>query len=238
MILMGWKHPYNESVDENLKKGHRQRLKKRFLEAGAGAFNERDLLELLLGYALARIDTKPIAASLLQRYGSLEGVLGKDPETLAAHPGLGEHSAVLLSLAGALLSRPPRSLKGTKVSGPSDVEDVLLRRLGSKPEESFVVLLLDQGNRVMDLISIEEGIENRANVYPKRVVRLALDRHATGVICVHNHPSGSGDFSTQDVQLTERLGEVLEAVEVRLLDHFLVADGEVLSMRSQGQWPL
>jgi DNA repair protein RadC len=93
---------------------------------------------------------------------------------------------------------------------------------------------LDQRNRVIDVEMVEHGIENRAHIYIKRVVQLCLDRNATAMICVHNHPSGSEEFSLQDVKLTEKLFAVLKDIEIRFLDHLLIANNETVSMLDTG----
>lgn len=218
----------------DIAKGHRKRLKERWLEAGLSGFNDRDLLELLLTFAIPQKDTKPLAVELLEHHGSLDAVLAQDPYGLMSHAGVGEHVAVLLSLVHGLRRRSSQGLKGTTVTGPQDVQDVLLRDLGFQPEERFLLLLLNQKNVVLDMVTLEIGIENRAHVYIKKMAKVILARHATGVIFVHNHPSGTGDFSAEDIALTKRCDEVLKALEVRLLDHFLVAGDQLLSMRESG----
>ena len=214
--------------------GHRQRLKERWLSAGYTGFSERDRLELLLSYAIPRKDTKELAVQLLKTFGSLQNLLEQNVSNLIIFPGLGEHSAILLNLAGSLKKLEPRQLRGTIVKSPVDVQDYLLRELGLAAEEKVLLLLLDQSNRILDALELEHGIENRANVYIKKAVRAAFDQHATGLICVHNHPSGRDDFSPQDLALTKELDQALKPLEIRLLDHFLVAGDEVFSMREKG----
>jgi DNA repair protein RadC len=218
----------------SLPQGHRKRLKERWTQAGVKGFNDRDLLELLLTFAIPQKDTKPLAFELLEAFGSLDSVLQQELTSLQRFKGLGEHSSILLSLTGALRKRQNLDLKNIVVSGPKDVEEYLLRELGDLPEEKFYVMLLNQKNAVIDLIELEHGIENRANVYLKKMVRLALDRHATAVICIHNHPSGTTDFSPADISLTTSCKQALKPLEVRLLDHFLVTHSEVFSMRDRG----
>jgi DNA repair protein RadC len=218
----------------SLAQGHRQRLKERWTQAGPKGFNDRDLLELLLTFAIPQKDTKPLAFELLETFGSLDSVLRQDLSSLQRFKGLGEHSSILLNLAGALRKRQTHHLQGITVSGPKDIEDYLLRELGDLPEEKFFVILLNQKNAIIDLVELEHGIENRAHIYLKKMVRVALDRHATAVICVHNHPSGTMDFSPEDICLTTSCQRALKPLEIRLLDHFLVAHSEVFSMKERG----
>lgn len=215
--------------------GHRQRLKERWLSSGASAFNERDKLELLLSFALPRKDTKPIAMELLNQFGSLSATLKQPVERLCLIDGLGSHAAILLNLTSLLSSQNPNTaLKGTIVKSPHDVEDYLLREYGLCPEEKVILLILNQANRIIDAPILEDGIENRANIYLKKAVRMVFDRNGTGVILVHNHPSGQAEFSPQDVELTSKLDHALRPLEIRLLDHFLITNDQLISMKSEG----
>lgn len=215
--------------------GHRRRLKERWRASGPSAFNERDKLELLLGFALPRKDTKPIAIELLEQFGSLSAVLRQPVERLCLFDGLGNHASILLNLTGSIGSqKPSQALKGTVVKSPSDVEDYLLREYGLCPEEKVILLILDQANRIIDAPILEEGIENRANVYLKKAIRMVFDRNGTGAILVHNHPSGQAQFSPQDIELTSKLDEAFRPLEIRLLDHFLITNDQLLSMKSEG----
>ena len=117
---------------------------------------------------------------------------------------------------------------------PEAVFSYLTMQIGEKEIEFFGMLLLNQSNGVIDDIIIEEGIENRAQVYIKKVVRLILTSPATGVIFYHNHPSGSTIFSSSDKKLTEALNQALTAIEIRLIDHIVIAGTNHASMNSEG----
>ena len=214
--------------------GHRQRLKDRWLAVGINGFNEREQLELLLSFAVPRKDTRTMALQLLEDYGNLANVLSQPMPALQHHPGIGQHAAILLNLTAQLYRKSHQSMQRVIVRDPSDVRDYLLAKMSNVPEEKFYLLLLDQSNRILDAVLLEHGIENRAHIYLKKIVRIALDRHATGLICVHNHPSAQAKFSHEDIRLTERLAKTLTPLEIRLLDHFLVAGDQVLSMSQLG----
>lgn len=220
--------------------GHRQRMRER-LRSGqdAGVYAEHELLELLLGYAIPRRDTKKLAKKLLARFGPIEAVLATPIGTLMSEKGMTEYRAVLLWLVN-LLSRRLLScpgIVGRKISSPQEAGAYLVSQLDDKKLEFFMVLLVDQQNRVLDCLRMEEGIENRAQVYVKKIVRAALDRHATGVICAHNHPSGTSSFSRADMNLTQTIKEALAPLEIRLLDHLLISGGSCLSMVAEGVEP-
>ena len=223
-------------MDKNEKNssGHRKRLKDRWLKAGGDAFSEHELLELLLCFSIPRKDTKAIAKGLIKEKGSIYNVLKSSPGKLKSIPGLGEHSAVLLSLCGALLDTKKPKLEGTKIKSSKDLAEYFYSEIGMKEEEYFYIVLLDQKNKIIKLEEIEHGIENRAHIYVKRIVRLCLDNFATGAICIHNHPSGSTEFSKADLDLTIKLHSVLKEVEVRLLDHLLITSDENSSMLEEG----
>lgn len=214
--------------------GHRQRLKDRWRKAGIEGFEDHEILELLLSFALPRIDTKPLAKRLLMACGSLNGVWKLSLERLMAIEGISQHSATLIHLVAELAKKPTSSLRGKKLNSPSDVSEYFLRTIGSAPEEFMYLVLLDQSNAVIDVVQCEHGIENRAQVYTKRVLRACFDYFATGLILVHNHPSGQLEFSQQDVKFTKHIKAALDAVEIRLLDHLLITTESSLSMQEQG----
>ncbi len=231
-LPQGDKAPPN--ADKPSYTGHRQRLKQRWLAVGIDGFNERDQLELLLSFAVPRKDTHALARQLLTIYGDLSTVLKQPVAALQHRAKLGEHAAILLNLTAQLHRHSRKSVQQVVVRTPRDVREYLLAEIGDSSEEQFYLLLLDQSNRILDAVQLEHGIENRAHIYLKKIVRLALDRYATGLICVHNHPSAQMHFSTEDIRMTEQLAQALAPLEIRLMDHFLVADGEVLSMAEQG----
>lgn len=214
--------------------GHRQRLKKRWQKVGIEGFEDHEILELLLSYALPRVDTKPLAKELIQSSGSLDGVWKQNVERLMGFDGMGQHSAILLHLVGRLMNKPSQKLKGVKLKSPSDVGDYFLRTLGSAPEEHMYLVLVDQKNAVIEVVKCEHGIENRAQIYTKRILRACLDHFATGVILVHNHPAGQPEFSRQDLQFTKHVQQALNAVEIRLLDHLLITPETTVSLQEEG----
>ena len=214
--------------------GHRQRLKSRWLKSGRHGFAQHEILELLLSFAIPRKDTKPLAKALLTRFGTLGRVLQSSPARLASEKGLGEHSALLLNIIGSLaVEIGHESIIGTVIQSPADISEFLLKILGHMQQEQFHLVLLNQQNKVLTVKLIEEGIENRAQIYLKKIIAACLDHGATGLICAHNHPSGQLKFSKADLQLTRGLKSILDPLEIRLLDHILLAGEGTLSMMSQ-----
>ena len=201
--------PLRQGLQKHQGIGHRKRLKDRWKRTGLAGFEDHELLELLLSFALPRIDTKPLAKQLIKEYGNLEGVWKQNLERLVAVEGLGDHSATLIHLVGQLMRKPKNSLRGKCLNSPSDVGDYFIRSLGSSPEEYMYLVLLDQKNAVIDVVECEHGIENRAQIYTKRILRACLDHFATGIILVHNHPSDQLEFSEQDSTFTKHVSRAL-----------------------------
>jgi len=223
----------SEKLQKNISEGHRQRLKDRWKSVGLAGFEDYELLEMLLGYALPRKDTKPLAKELIETYGSLDGVWNQGLERLISFKGLSQHSATLLNLVGELMQKPKLSLRGKKLHSPSEVGDYFLTKIGASKEEFMYLVLLDQSQAVLKVVQVEHGIENRAQIYTKRILRSCLDHFATGLILVHNHPSGQLEFSQQDIAFTKHIKIALDAVEIRLLDHLIVTAESMKSMREE-----
>ncbi len=226
-------------ADQPSAAGHRERLRQRFLQAGLAALSEHEILELLLTFAIPRRDTKPLAKRLIARFGTLHNALAAKSAALEDEKGCGPAVAALLNLVRDIAALPlPGPRASAKLRNPADVRAYLVRQLGARPEEHFHIFMLDQQNRVIASEEVERGIENRAHIYIKKIVHACLDRHATGIILAHNHPSGTPAFSAADIDLTRRIQQALEPLEIRLLDHMLVCREVVLSMVEEGVAPL
>lgn len=212
--------------------GHRQRVKNRFLQEGLDAFEEVHALELLLFYAVPRVDTKPLARALLNRFGTLALVLEATAEELMEVPGVGKNVATYLTLITAAgryyqkcRSDRPVILDSTEKYG-SYMADLFY---GCR-NETVYLLCLDAKCKVLSCRKLGEGDANSANVPIRRAVEMALSVNATTVILAHNHPSGIAIPSREDVDTTERLATALGAMDIVLADHVVVAEDEFVSM--------
>jgi DNA repair protein RadC len=125
-----------------------------------------------------------------------------------------------------------------KISGPSEIKDLLVLKMAKKKSEEFGIVLVDQSNRVMKFKTIERGIQSRCHIYMRNLVKFVLNTDATGVILYHNHPSESTVFSAADIDLTKAIKNVLTACDVRVLDHIVVAGTSAVSMKGEGQFPM
>lgn len=223
-------------ANPSLHKGHRQRLKARFQESGLDSFMDVQALELLLFYAIPQKDTNPIAHALLNRFGSLSRVLDADVEELKKVPNISDHAATLLRLVTELgRFYQVDSAQRTQVLTSLDACGAYLvpRFFGRKVETVFL-LCLDAKCKVLCCREIGEGSVNAASISVRKVVETALSTGATSVVLAHNHPSGVALPSADDVQTTRRIAAALSAVEVNLIDHIVVAEGDFISMIQSG----
>ena len=217
-------------------KGHRERLKQRFLEDGLDNFTDIQVLELLLFYAIPQRDTNPIAHALLNHFGSLSGVLDADVAELKKVPGISNHSATLLALVTELCRYyQVDSAQRVEILTTLDACGAyLVPRFFGRTRETVFLLCLDAKCKVLCCKEVGEGSVNSASISVRKIVETALAANATTVILAHNHPSGVAVPSGEDAQTTRRIAAALSAVEVHLADHIIVADGDYVSMVQSG----
>ena len=213
-----------------------ERPRERLLALGAASLADAELLAILLRTGIKGKSAVDLARQLLGRFGSVGGLLDAGSTKLAGTPGLG--SAKLAQLQAALeLAR--RALKEeissrNALSSPRAVRDYLRLALAGREQEVFVVLLLDAQHRVIAYEELFRGTLTQTSVYPREVVKHALRHNAAAVILAHNHPSGVAEPSVQDQALTRTLTEALALVDIKVLDHFIVAPGACLSFAERG----
>lgn len=214
--------------------GHRERLRETYLNNGASALHDHQLLELLLTFAIPRRDTNPLAHRLLTAYGSLEQVLAANPYDLMRQEGIGVQAAVLLSLVGTLMrrggaARTARKRK-TVLNTPEAASYYCAALLaGAKYEETYAISL-DKRRAVLHADKVASGTLGETVVYPRLVLECALRHGANSVILTHNHPSGNPQPSSEDVNTTRAIFDALQAVSITLHDHIIVGEGCTYSM--------
>ncbi len=216
--------------------GHRARLRKRLIEGGAEALVDHEVIELLLMQAVPRRDMKPLARSLIQRFGSLAAVLQTDPRTLAAHPGMGEATAAALKIVTVAATRLARQrLREMPVIGSWQIlVDYLTIDMAHLTRERVRVLYLNAKNMLLLDEMVGEGSIDEAAIHPREVIRRALDLGATGLILVHNHPSGSPEPSRADIEMTHRIAAAGRILGVMVHDHVVIGREGHVSMRAKG----
>ena len=200
--------------------GHRQRLKQRFLEEGLESFTDIQVLELLLFFSVPRQDTNPIAHALLDHFGSLYQVLEAPVEELRKVKGVGEQSALLLSLMN-------------DVARYYQVDRTMREKILPTVQACGEYLVPFFFGRNVETV-FGQGSVNSAGISVRKIVETALAANATTVVLAHNHPSGIAVPSSEDVQTTCRVAMALNAVEIQLADHIVVADGDYVSMVQSG----
>jgi len=215
--------------------GHRQRLRERFL-ADPDALPDYELLELLLFLAHPRGDMKPLAKRLLARFGSFAEVITADRGRLREVEGTGDATVAALKTAEAAAKRLLRSrLRDQPVLGAWDqVLDYCRATMAYQRVEQFRILFLDTRNRLIADEVQQQGTVNHTPVYPREVVRRALELHATALILVHNHPSGDPTPSKADIQMTLQIRNAAFAVGVRVHDHIVVGRDGHMSFKAEG----
>lgn len=226
--------------EENLHSGHRERLRKRFQEEGLDGFADHQVLELLLFHAIPRGDTNPVAHRLIKRFGSLSAALEADPKDVASVDGIGEKAAAFLSMIPQVTRRyfHDRVLRDRPQLNSSEaVAEYLVPLMAGRPEEVFYVLCLDTQCRVLYPALISEGTVKDAYVHPRHVVEETIRHRAASVILAHNHPAGTARPSTADHQLTRLLVQALGPLEIRVLDHLVVAGEQTYSFAREGVLP-
>ena len=222
--------------NNSLHTGHRDRLRQRFIKEGLDGFNEINALELLLFYCVPRKDTNDLAHRLLDRFGSYSNVLNAPYEELKKVYGVSDYVATYLKLQGEAVRYylTNRKIDGTVVRTSADYGELLCTYFEGRPNEMVFLLCLDAKCKVICCREIAEGSVNIAGVSIRKIVDAALSSNATSVVLAHNHPSGIAVPSGEDIHTTFQAYEALRAVEVILLDHVIVADGDFTSMVESG----
>lgn len=216
--------------------GHRARLRARLLDGGAEALGDHEVIEYLLMTAIPRKDVKPLARSLIQRFGSLAGALNADPRTLAKHPGMGETSAAALKIVALAARRLARQqVRQQPVLGSwQALIDYLTIDMAHLTVERVRVLYLNAQNMLIDDQHVGDGSIDEAAIHPREVIRRALDLGATALILVHNHPSGSPEPSRADIQITQRIAEAGRLLGIVVHDHVIIGREGHVSLKAKG----
>jgi DNA repair protein RadC len=211
-------------------------LRKRLLEGGIDALGDHEVIEYLLMGAIPRKDVKPIARTLLTRFGSLAGVLNADPRALTNHPGMGETSAAALKIVALAARRLARSaVREQPVLGSwQALIDYLTIDMAHLTVERVRVLYLNNQNMLIDDQHVGDGSIDEAAIHPREVIRRALDLGATALILVHNHPSGSPQPSRADIQITNQIAEAGRLLGIVVHDHVIIGREGHVSLKAKG----
>lgn len=213
-----------------------ERPRERLLEQGAHALSDAELLAIFLRTGMSGKSAVDLARELLQSFGSLTALTHASVDTFCAVPGLGPAKYAQLQ---AVMEMARRALKEQAkqrdaLTSPQAVRDYLRLQLGSREYEVFMAVFLDTQNRVIAMEELFRGSLRETSVYPREVVKRALHLNASALIFAHNHPSGVAEPSRADESITQALKQALALVDVRVLDHFIVAAGGGVSLAERG----
>ena len=214
--------------------GHRDRLRERFDKAGADAFADYELLELILYRLIPRVDTKPTAKALLEKFGSLSAVLGAQRKDLMQVNKVGEQAARDLKVIAALVQRSLKSdLQEKTILGSwSSVIEYCSAAMAHETVEHFRILFLDKKNRLIEDEVQQSGTVDHTPVYPREVVKRALELSASALILVHNHPSGDPTPSRADIEMTNKIVEAAAHMGIVIHDHIIIGREGHASMKA------
>lgn len=227
------------SREEELKKqrsGHRERVRRRFLDEGLDGFKDYEALEMLLFYAVPRQDTKVIAKRLIDQFGSLQAVFHTPPERLTQEAGLTEATAALIAMLPQLARKieEQQAQENARIRSTLDAGRDVIAMFRSRQDESVRILCLNASGKVVRRARIAEGDVNAVHFPIRKLVEEALACKAVSVILAHNHPGGTMAPSQEDLDATKAAKAALETVGIRLLDHLIVSGDNYCSLREEG----
>ena len=216
--------------------GHRKRLRERFLEGGEKAFPDYELLELLLCGVIPRGDVKPLAKKLLLECGSLSGILQADVGKLNSISGIGESSVVAIKVTYEVACRV---IKEEAVTQPilhswQKVIEYCRARMSHLTVEQFRLLFLDKKNKIIADEVQQQGTIDHTPIFPREIVKRSLELGATGLIMVHNHPSGDPSPSQADIDMTRKVVKAVHELDIHVLDHLIIGRFGHISLREKG----
>lgn len=221
---------------ESLHDEHRERMRARYLKDGFRNFEEHEILEMLLYYCIPRWNTNDIAHDLIKRFGSLSQVIDAPMKELVKVKRIGAHSALFLNLLGSFRRHCgiKENEKGQILKTLDQCGKYVVPYFQGKNRETVYLLCLDAKCKVLSCREVEEGNVNTASISIRKIVDMALTENATSVVLAHNHPSGLALPSTEDILTTKKLAHALRLVDVVLIDHVIVADGDHVSLALSG----
>ncbi|MCR4300505.1 MAG: DNA repair protein RadC [Sulfuricaulis sp.] len=213
-----------------------ERPREKLLQRGPSSLSDAELLAIFIRTGVPGKTAVDVARELLNRYGGLRELLAAGPEEMCETPGLGEAKYVQLQASLELGRRflAEKLKREVTLGSTRDTRDFLQAQLRDRKHEVFCVLFLDNRHRVLTFEELFQGTLNGTAVYPREIVKRALRLNAAAVILAHNHPSGVAEPSRADELLTNRLKDALALVDIRLLDHLVVGDGETVSFSERG----
>jgi DNA repair protein RadC len=221
---------------EDIHRGHRKRLRDKFLKSGLAAFHDYEIVELLLSLGTPRRDCKAPAKEAIKKFQTLRGVLEAPAEELQQIAGIGAASAFGIKLVQEVAREflKARILEKPFYRSSQEVFEYLYHAMRDLKKETFKVIYLNSQNQIIDTVDLSEGTVDGSSVAPREVIEGAIKSHATALIFVHNHPSGNPEPSPSDKSLTRELVYAGRIMRLRILDHIIIGDNRYYSFAAQG----
>lgn len=218
--------------------GHRERLRQRFLLGAGKDMADYELLELVLTIALPRKDVKPLAKTLVAKFGSFAEVINADKDELCAIPGIKENTVTVLKIINAASQRTSwqnlQSFDGPVILNLDSLIDYCRSGMCYSDVEELRLIYLDSKLHVIGQEIMQKGTINSVAIHPREVIKAAMNNHASAIVMIHNHPSGNVQPSKSDILMTERIDEACESIGIRLLDHLIISHRDYYSFAQNG----
>jgi len=223
-------------MTNNLHEGHREKLRQRFIEEGLNAFEDHQVLEMILFYTIPRRDTNELAHRLIEKFGTLDSLFDASPEIIEKEGKVNKNTAVFLSMIPQLTRRYSLLKQGKKpvLDSSCKAGKFVTSLFIGKNYEAFYVCCLNSQNQLNYAALVHEGTINEAPVYPRLIVETALRYQASSVILAHNHPGGSLKPSTADIEVTRRICDALNTISISVIDHVIAAGDNYFSFAENG----
>lgn len=223
----------------NPHEGHRERVKREFRENGLAHFADHKILETLLFFSVPRADTNVIGHRLMERFGSISGVFDAPYELLLETDGVGEQSATLIKLVSAIIRSymDDHTTQNNVINSPETAKEYMQYKFLCEPVECIYLACMGHNGKVLFCSRISEGTPETVQIVPADVVKLALRANAVQAVLAHNHPNGICNPSSRDLRATSILYDELRRVDVKLIDHIIVAPDGVYSMKENNMFP-
>ncbi len=224
-----------EPKDKN--KGHRKRIREKFIKSGISGFHDYEIIELLLTLGTPRKDCKQQAKEAIKKFKSLKGVLEAPMDKLQEINGIGPHSAFGIKLFQEISERYLKERiigKKIKLKSSKEVYDYLFQSMQKNKKEIFKVVFLDAKNKIINTEDLFEGTLNTSSVYPREIMKKAIQYNAVSLILVHNHPSGNPEPSQSDKNITKNLVNAGNVMQIKIIDHIIIGDNRYFSFADDG----
>ena len=216
--------------------GHRNRLKKKFLQNGIESLHDYEIIELLLFYSIPVKDTKPLAKELLKKHRNIKGIFSNlNFKNFNEIKGLGENSYILFKLIKEIqtIIEKEKIFETKTLDNLEKVIKYAKVSIGDSENEVLKVLCLNSKNELLNDVVVDEGTANEIYIYPRKIIKIALEQNATALILIHNHPSGSVKPSKADIIITKKLENLLSEINIKLHDHIIVSKNSFFSFRKE-----